>query len=120
MSAIAVGCILILSVIAGAQILSLFGISIDSFRIAGGILLMIIALGMLEAKPRRTLSSPEEQQEAVDSDSVAIVPLALPMVAGPGSISTVIVFSSLSPELGHKFILSVIKGLGPDSGRYGC
>lgn len=104
-SSIAVVCILTLSVMVGAQILYLFNISIDSFRIAGGFLLIVIAFQMLEARTSRIKLTPEEDQEAVDSDSVAIVPLALPMVAGPGAISTMILFSEQSDEFIHKVVL---------------
>jgi len=104
-SGIAVGCILSLSVIAGSQILYTFNISIDGFRVAGGLLLMTIAFEMLQAKTTRVKHTPEEDQEAIDSTSVGVVPLALPLLAGPGAISTVILFGQQSDGLPHKAIL---------------
>src|SRR5688500_16445990 len=104
-AAFAVACILSVSVLAGSRILMLFNISIDSFRVAGGLLLMTIAFEMLNAKIGRIRSTPEEEQEAMDSTSVGVVPLALPLLAGPGAISTVILFSQQSDAVVHKAIL---------------
>ncbi len=104
-SAFAVACILTVSVVAGSQILVLFNISIDSFRVAGGLLLLTIAYEMLNAKIGRSRSTPEEEQEAIDSASVGVVPLALPLLAGPGAISTVILFSQQSAAVSHKIVL---------------
>lgn len=104
-AAFAVACILGISAVAGSKILFLFSISIDSFRIAGGLLLLTIAFQMLEAKTIRAQRTPEEDQEAIDSTSVGVVPLALPLLAGPGSISTVILFSQQSEAVTHKIIL---------------
>lgn len=105
MTGIAVASILSISVVAGSQILHLFSISIDGFRVAGGLLLMTIAFQMLEARPARVKGTPEEEQEAIDSSSVGVVPLALPLLAGPGAISTVILFSQQSDGLRHRGLL---------------
>ncbi len=104
-SAFAVACILTVTVLAGARILEMFSISIDGFRVAGGLLLLTIAFQMLEARMSRTRNTPEENQEALDSAHVGVVPLALPLLAGPGAISTVILFAQQSPELVHKGVL---------------
>jgi multiple antibiotic resistance protein len=71
-----------------------FGITLSAFKIAGGILLLITALDMLRAQPSRTRSTPEETEEGDAKDDVAIVPLAMPLLAGPGSIATVMVMSA--------------------------
>lgn len=110
-AAFAVACILAVSALAGSQILVLFNISIDSFRVAGGLLLLTIAYEMLNAKIGRSRSTPEEEQEAIDSTSVGVVPLALPLLAGPGAISTVILFSQQSNSFTHKVILIAICAL---------
>lgn len=107
-AAFAVACILTISVLAGSRILYFFSISIDGFRVAGGILLMTIAFQMLEAKTGRIKHTPEEDQEAVDSKSVGVVPLALPLLAGPGAISTVILFAGQSGTVIHKAMLVAI------------
>ena len=108
---LAVCCILIVSTLIGSQILFVFNISLDGFRIAGGLLLLTIAFQMLEAKTTRLRHTPEEDKEALDSNSVGVVPLALPLLAGPGAISTVILFSHQSEAVAHKLILIVISVL---------
>ena len=104
-AALGVACILSISVLGGTRILQLFSISIDGFRVAGGLLLGSIAFQMLEERNTRTKRTPEEDLEASESGSVGVVPLALPLLAGPGAISTVILFSQQSPELAHKLVL---------------
>jgi multiple antibiotic resistance protein len=105
---VAVACILTLSVVGGTQILNTFNISIDGFRVAGGLLLLRIAFEMMEAKSSRAKHTPEEDQEALDSSSVGVVPLALPLLAGPGAISTVVLFSQQSEHVMHKLVLIVL------------
>ncbi len=105
---LAVACILTVSAIAGSQILFVFNISLDGFRIAGGLLLLTIAFQMLEARPTRTRHTPEEDQEALDSNSIGVVPLALPLLAGPGAISTVILFSEQTGAVMHRIVLILI------------
>jgi multiple antibiotic resistance protein len=77
--------------LAGGLIFQIFGISLGAFEIAGGIMLLLMAIDMMRATPSRTRSTEEEQRESVDKDDVAIVPLAIPMLAGPGAIATVMV-----------------------------
>ena len=86
----------ILSVFAflGTQIFHFFGITLDAFRIAGGLILLKIAMDMIEAKETRTRHTPEENQESLEREDVAIIPLSIPMLSGPGAISTVIVLTS--------------------------
>ena len=93
-AAIAMAIIFTISMLLGQNIMNFFGISVDAFRVAGGILFMVIAFGMLEARRGRTRHTPEEDEEAVDSKTVAVVPIAMPLLAGPGAISTVILFSN--------------------------
>jgi multiple antibiotic resistance protein len=104
-AAFAVGCILTVSVLAGARILGIFSISIEGFRVAGGILLLSIAFEMLQAKTSRTKQTPEESEEAMQSTAIGVVPLALPLLAGPGAISTMILFSQQSATFAHKLTL---------------
>lgn len=93
-TSIAVGAILIICVFIGTHILNFFSISFSGFRIAGGLLLITMAFNMLNVRQGRARHTAEEDQEAIESDSVAIVPLAIPLLAGPGAISTAILFSS--------------------------
>jgi multiple antibiotic resistance protein len=88
--------ILLLFAFVGRWILRLFRVDISSFQIAGGILIFIIALSMLQAKRSRTKSTPQEEQERVAADDVAVFPLAIPMLAGPAAITTVMVLINLT------------------------
>jgi multiple antibiotic resistance protein len=76
---------------AGGLIFRLFGITIGAFKIAGGILLFTMSLDMLRAQRSRVRTSPEEELEGVERDDVAVIPLGIPMLAGPGSIAMVTV-----------------------------
>jgi len=107
-TAFAVGIIFTITILLGQSILGFFSISVDAFRVAGGILLMTIAFGMLEARRGRTRHTPEEDEEAMDSASVAVVPLAMPLLAGPGAISTVILFSNQTTDVSGKLMLFLV------------
>ena len=106
-----VASVLILTVLAGGPILGFFNISLDAFRIAGGILLLIVSLNMLQARRGRARQTPEEAREAIDSTSVAIVPLTMPLLAGPGAISTVILFNGQMETMIEKSGLILICAL---------
>ncbi len=93
-TAIAATVILLISAIAGKWILFFFGISLPSFRVAGGILIVLIGLDMLNARPSRSRETPEETAEAQSRKEIAVVPMACPQLAGPGSISFVIMFAA--------------------------
>jgi multiple antibiotic resistance protein len=84
--------IILLSVaVLGTWILQLFGITLEAFRIAGGILLFGIGMEMVYAKTSRTKLTATEKYESRDMEDVAMMPLAIPMIAGPGAITTTIV-----------------------------
>jgi len=93
-AAVALGIILCISLIAGEFILNFFHISIDAFRVAGGVLLISMAFDMLHADKGRVQHTPEEDKEAIDSKEVAIIPLAMPLLAGPGAMSSVILLGN--------------------------
>ncbi|WP_032855470.1 YchE family NAAT transporter [Pasteurella dagmatis] len=87
--------ILLVSFYFGQFILNSFKISIDSFRIAGGIIVVLIALTMINGKIGEHKINKEEKSENLDDyTNIAVVPLAMPIMAGPGSISATIVFGS--------------------------
>ena len=88
----AIGCTLILALFAsaGGLIFKIFGITLPAFRIAGGVILGLSALEMVRAE-RRTRENREEVAEGAEKEDAAITPLAIPMLAGPGAISTVLV-----------------------------
>ncbi len=84
---------------AGALIFKFFGITLGAFKIAGGLLLFTVALDMMQARPSRTRSTPEEEREGVEKSDVAIIPLAIPLLSGPGSIATVMVLMTRHKQL---------------------
>ncbi len=92
-AAITVFVVLGLSALAGDTILALFGISIGSFMVGGGLLLLILSVSMLQAKESRIRQTPEEAAEANQSQAIGVVPIGLPLLAGPGAISTVIIYA---------------------------
>ncbi|QIZ76145.1 YchE family NAAT transporter [Ferrimonas lipolytica] len=94
----AVVVILIVTLLIGQHILDMFSISIPAFRIAGGTLIMFIAMSMLQGKLGEVKHNKAEDRESATKDSVAVVPLALPLMAGPGAISSVLVFSAQYSE----------------------
>jgi multiple antibiotic resistance protein len=101
----AVAVILIVVTWVGLPLLNIFGIHIPAFQIAGGVVLALVALSMLQARPNRLQTSSEDQSEAIHKPSIAVVPLAMPIMAGPGAITTVIVGASIwTGPLNHIFL----------------
>jgi multiple antibiotic resistance protein len=83
----------------GGLIFQVFGVSLAAFRVAGGILLLITSLDMLRARASETRTSQTEQQEGVHKEDVALVPLAMPLLAGPGAIASAMVLMSKGETL---------------------
>ncbi|MBD1391003.1 YchE family NAAT transporter [Neiella sp. HB171785] len=92
---------LVTVLLVGQLILQIFGISIASFRIAGGAMLVIIAMSMLKGQLSDVRRNPDEVSESVTRESIAVVPLAIPLIAGPGAMTTVIVYSAEHPDWQH-------------------
>ena len=89
----ALTCFIVLTsfAIAGQSIFNMFGIKLPAFEIAGGLILLLIGIDMLEARRSPTQESSDEAQEGAAKDDAGIVPLGIPMLAGPGAISSVMV-----------------------------
>ncbi len=89
----ALTCFIVLTsfAIAGNTIFNMFGIKLPAFEIAGGLILLLIGIDMLEAKRSPTQESSEETEEGAAKDDAGIVPLGIPMLSGPGAISSVMV-----------------------------
>lgn len=85
--------VLLTTLFLGDRILEFFGISISSFQVGGGILLLLLAVSMLQARESPIRQTPEEAEEAADRQAVGVVPLGIPLLAGPGAISSVIIAS---------------------------
>jgi multiple antibiotic resistance protein len=86
------GLILVLFALGGATFLRLAGISIDAFRIFGGLLLFLIALEMVFARESGTRTSSSERAESVRRADISVFPLAFPFIAGPGALATILLW----------------------------
>jgi multiple antibiotic resistance protein len=84
---------LTLFALGGSLIFTLFGITIGAFKIAGGVLIGLHALDMVQARRSQQRESPIERAEGIQKDDIGILPLGVPMLAGPGAISTVMVIA---------------------------
>ncbi|MBK8970088.1 MAG: YchE family NAAT transporter [Hahellaceae bacterium] len=103
--------ILLTALFFGEALLHFFGISIHSFRVGGGILILMMALSMMHARSTDTKQTQEESLEAANRQSVAVVPLAMPILAGPGAISAVILFGHRSSSWEHLVTVTVLMGI---------
>lgn len=104
---ISIAIITFITIWLGSQLLDLLGITIASFRFAGGIILLLTGLSMLQSKESPLNHTPEDDLAAEDKTSIAIVPLALPIIIGPGAMSTLIIASIDFPNLMPKIMLSL-------------
>jgi MarC family membrane protein len=80
----------------GSVIFRLFGITLGAFKIAGGVLIGLTALDMVQARRSQQKETPVEKAEGIEKEDVGIMPLGVPMLAGPGAISTVMVLAGTS------------------------
>ena len=101
---IAAGAILIIFSFIGDFIFSIYGITIEAFKIAGGMIFFRIGLSNLESKISRIKSTPMEEKEAIMKNGFAFTPFAIPFIAGPGSISSAMILSNSANTLIKKTI----------------
>lgn len=106
MASLSVFGILLAALLLGEAILEFFGISIHSFRTAGGILLLLMSINMLIGD--KPTMSPNESTDGDSTASVAIVPLSTPLLAGPGAISTVILDAHKGSNAGHYGAMALV------------
>lgn len=107
----AAGVILIFFSLTGTVILRFFKIGLPAFQVAGGFIFFIYALQMLQLIPSGMKTSSEEQQEGMAKENVALVPLATPLLAGPGAITAVLVWRQYPPSpLNAVVLLGAIVG----------
>ncbi len=123
-SAFTAFCVIALSAVAGLKILEFFGISLASFQVGGGLLLMLGALSMLNAEPAESKSAshetsgesilrappespPDENMDALTAarTSVAVVPLAIPLLTGPATMSTMIIYAEKTKTFAQHAVL---------------
>jgi multiple antibiotic resistance protein len=103
--------VIAVSAVAGLQIIQFFGISLASFQVGGGTLLLISSLAMLNAQPAETKPSDlDEGNDKIDAGaSIAVVPLTIPLLTGPATISTMVIYAEKSRQLWH---IAVLVGYG--------
>lgn len=90
--------VLVVFALLGGAIFQLFGITIDAFRIAGGVIFFGIGMDMLQAKRSRVKTTEEEEEEGLHKEEVGITPLGIPMITGPGAITTVMVLMTQATD----------------------
>jgi multiple antibiotic resistance protein len=103
--------VIAVSALAGLRIIEFFGISLASFQVGGGMLLLASALQMLNAQPAESRSADlSEGSDKVDAgDSIAIVPLTIPLLTGPATISTMVIYAE---KTRHWWQLAILVGYG--------
>lgn len=106
-ASISVAVVLIVSAWIGEPLLALFGITIASFKVGGSILILLMAISMMHALPSRESQTPEEAREAESKDNIAVVPLAIPLLSGPGAISTTIIYATERASVLHLGAISL-------------
>jgi MarC family membrane protein len=110
-AALVVFAVLVLFAAFGNFIFKFFGVTIEAFRIVAGLLLLKIAFDMMEARPARVRHTPEEDAEGAQREDIAIIPLAIPLLSGPGTISSVIALTgqaTKSPKVLPAFALLLL------------
>jgi multiple antibiotic resistance protein len=122
-SAFTAFCVIAISAVAGLQILQFFGISLASFQVGGGLLLMIGALAMLNAQPAegknatdqvgdsilRTQAEQDDEAITAARTSIAVVPLAIPLLTGPATMSTMVIYAEKAQ---HWWQIATLVGYG--------
>jgi multiple antibiotic resistance protein len=100
--------ILIIMTWVGLPLLSVFGISPAEFSIAGGAVIVYIGFEMLQGNMSKSSHSSEEHQAAQKKDSIAIIPLAIPIIAGPGAMVQTVLIANTMPTITGKITLTII------------
>jgi multiple antibiotic resistance protein len=105
-SVIVAACILIFFALLGEKLLGAMGVSLDAFRIAGGIMLFLIALDMVfEKRTERRSSRAEDVKAQPDHEDISVFPMAIPMIAGPGSIASVMLLAARAKGLEENLLV---------------
>ncbi|HEU5349957.1 MAG TPA: MarC family protein [Terracidiphilus sp.] len=110
----ALTCFIVLAsfALAGQLIFHMFGITLPAFELAGGLILLLIGLDMLEARRSPTQETSGDAEEAAAKEDAGIVPLGIPMLAGPGAISSVMVLVGEVPSLFHWQMGAILGAIG--------
>ncbi|MBW2499054.1 MAG: NAAT family transporter [Deltaproteobacteria bacterium] len=90
-TSVAVGTLLVAAALTGEALLTAMGTSLAAFRVGGGIVVLLMALSMLMAQPGPLRQTAAEAEQSASKEAVAVVPLGIPLLAGPGALSTVVI-----------------------------
>lgn len=99
--------VLITFVLTGQMLFRFMGITIPAFKIAGSIVLLLVALDMLRARRSAVKETMEETYAAAEKEDIAVTPLAVPMLAGPGAISTTVLLHTQAADVQHTIALVI-------------
>jgi multiple antibiotic resistance protein len=97
--------IAILFSLAGDAVLRLFGITVDSLRVAGGVLLFLVAIDMLRGVRQQKKVTEAELKDANEREDISVFPLAIPLITGPGAITTVVVLMGAAGTVAEKALV---------------
>ena len=97
--------IAILFSLAGDAVLRLFGITVDSLRVAGGVLLFLVAIDMLRGVRQQKKVTEAELKDANEREDISVFPLAIPLLTGPGAITTVVVLMGAAATMPEKALV---------------
>lgn len=103
--------VIAVSALLGLHLLSFFGISLASFQVGGGLLLLISSLNMINAKPAETRATPSEIDDSDTRASIAVVPLTIPLLTGPATMSTVVIYAEKAATFWQHAALLVYGGV---------
>ncbi len=110
------GSIILLFLLGGQALITYLGISLEAFRVAGGVLLFLIALDMVFARESSAKENEDEKKEALERQDISVFPLAIPLIAGPGTLASVMILSSahrgqVLDLLAMVLVIAVVLGL---------
>ncbi len=107
MASVVAGFLLLVFAVVGNALFRFLGITIPAFQMAGSVVLLLVALDMVRAQRSRVRHTDEEEAEGMAKEDVAITPLAVPMLAGPGAISTVILLHAKADDWPKRVVLGL-------------
>jgi multiple antibiotic resistance protein len=99
------GGVLVVFATAGQLVFQVFGITLDAFRIAGGLLLFLVALDMVRGARAPAQSTPDAEGAHREHEDVAVIPLAIPLVSGPGAIASVVMLSGRASSIAERGVV---------------
>lgn len=109
--ALAVFLVLVGAALVGTTVLEVMGIGLPSFLVGGGILILMLSVSMMQARESGIRQTPAEAQLAAEQAGLGVVPLAIPLLAGPGAISTMIIAAHAAPHYWYRWKLLLPAGI---------